>query len=514
MTFTQFCAYFFNVQTMTPDMAAHYWWVDLIRVIVRVLIGVFAVLLAVPPLVWWERRLLGFMQQRQGPNRVGPFGLLQTIADGLKLLFKEDMNPANVDKALFIMAPMVFLIPSLTTPGVIPWGPSRVWGAVAPNVNVGVLYMLAWSSLAVYGVVLAGWSSNNKYSLLGGLRSSAQLISYELGMGLAIITVVLMTGSLGLQDIVAAQGYQTVGMNGLLADFNHHQYIGPGIALPEWNIFKFFPMGALATLIYSICMLAETNRAPFDLPEAETELVAGYHTEYTSMKFATFFLGEYANMIVVSAICTTLFFGGFNAPIPWLNQLPGFMISLYDYRDPIHSTGRDLLHWGAPWLTDIINSLLPVVWFSLKVLCGLYFFIWIRATLPRLRYDMLMKFGWQGILPIALINVLLVAVAIVLYGLYGNIGSAIATVIWLVVASIALAVFASSKRSQIFTTATRRNTTLGMYASAQPYRVQFDHPGHGGQTLPPDAAAEKSVDEAARLAEKRDEPIVSETAFK
>ncbi len=505
MTINQFFAYFLNTQTMPPDVAAHYGWIEIVRMIVRVLMGVFGVLLAVPPLVWWERRLLGWMQQRQGPNRVGPFGLLQTIADGLKLLFKEDMNPANVDKALFVMAPMVFLIPSLTTPGVIPWGPSRVWGAVAPNVNVGVLYMLAWSSLAVYGVVLAGWSSNNKYSLLGGLRSSAQLISYELGMGLAIITVVLMSGSLGLQDIVDKQDFYQI-----TPTLTHY-----GIALPMWNIIKFFPMGALATLIYAICMLAETNRAPFDLPEAETELVAGYHTEYTSMKFATFFLGEYANMIVVSAICATLFFGGYHAPIPWLGELPQKIVNLYNFTPNGHrAISFDLVRLGVPWLTLIINSLIPVVWFSLKVLAGLYFFIWIRATLPRLRYDMLMKFGWQGILPVALINVLLVAVAIVLYGLYGNLGSAIATVIWLVFAGTILAVAAGSKRSQIFTTASRRNTTLGMYSSAQPYRVQFDHPGHGGQTLPPDAYAEKSLDEATRLAEKRDEPIVSDTAFK
>ncbi len=454
MTLHDFFSYFLFVR----DIPGQYWWIDLIRIVLRVLIGVFAILLAVPPLVWWERRLLGWMQQRQGPNRVGPFGLLQTIADGVKLLFKEDMNPTNVDKVLFIMAPMVFLIPSLVTAAVIPWGPSYTWGAVAPNVNVGILYMLAWGSLAVYGVVLAGWSSNNKYSLLGGLRSSAQMISYELGMGLAIISVVLLSGSLSLQDIVANQGYFQI-----TPELTHY-----GIALPAWNVFKFFPLGFIATLIYMVSMLAETNRAPFDLPEAETELVAGYHTEYTSMKFATFFLGEYANMIVVSAICTTLFFGGFHAPIPWLEQLPQWIVNLY-------------AGWHITWLTMIVNSLLPVVWFTIKVLGFLYFFIWIRATMPRLRYDMLMKFGWQGLLPIALVNILLLAV-----GLAINYGVALAA--WAVVFGISLVFFAKSKPSQLFTTNSRRASTIKLSSGTVPYRVVAENPGYGAQTLPPDAA--------------------------
>ncbi len=460
MDLSTFFHYFFNVDpvhTSTGMLPPEYWWIDLVRTIVRVLIGVFSILLVVPPLVWWERRLLGWMQQRQGPNRVGPFGLLQTIADGLKLLFKEDMNPTNVDKVLFILAPIIFLIPSLVTAAVVPWGPSYTWGAAAPNVSVGVLYMLAWSSLAVYGVVLAGWSSNNKYSLLGGLRSSAQMISYELGMGLAIISVVLLSGSLSLQEIVKQQGFYQI-----TPTLTHY-----GLALPAWNVFKFFPLGFIASLIYLISMLAETNRAPFDLPEAETELVAGYHTEYTSMKFATFFLGEYANMIVVSAIGSTLFLGGFHAPIPWLGELPQAIANLYH-------------DWHIDWLTWTINSIIPVVWLTIKILGGLYFFIWIRATLPRLRYDMLMKIGWQGILPIALVNVLLLAVGLAL-------GYPIALAAWAVVFVISLYFFGKSKPLQLFANNSRRGATIQLHSTPQPYRVVAEHPGYGAQTLPSDA---------------------------
>ena len=470
MDLATFFHYFFNVDpihTSTGMLPANLWWIEAIRVVVRVLIGVFSILLVVPPLVWWERRLLGWMQQRQGPNRVGPFGLLQTIADGLKLLFKEDMNPTNVDKVLFILAPIIFLIPSLVTAAVVPWGPSYTWGAAAPNVNVGVLYMLAWSSLAVYGVVLAGWSSNNKYSLLGGLRSSAQMISYELGMGLAIISVVLLSGSLSLQEIVKQQGFYEI-----TPTLTHY-----GLALPAWNVFKFFPLGFIAALIYLISMLAETNRAPFDLPEAETELVAGYHTEYTSMKFATFFLGEYANMIVVSAIGSTLFLGGFHAPIPWLDQLPQGIVNVYMFNA---AGGRDFSHWGIPWVTLIVNSLLPVFWLTGKILLGLYFFIWIRATLPRLRYDMLMKIGWQGILPIALVNVLLLAVALAL-------GYPIALAAWAVVFVISLIAFGKSKPLQLFAMNSRRGATIELHSTPQPYRIVAEHPGYGAQTLPSDA---------------------------
>lgn len=483
MDFNTFCHYLFNVhgswEHLSAAQQANYWLVDAVRVLLRVLLGLFAILIPVPVLVWWERRLLGWMQQRQGPNRVGPFGLLQTIADGVKLLFKEDMNPTNVDKTLFILAPMVFLVPTLVTAAVIPWNPSHVWGAAAPGVNVGVLYMLAWSSVAVYGVVLAGWSSNNKYSLLGALRASAQMVSYELGMGLAILTVVLLAGSLNLHEIVESQSY-------------NHDIFG----LAEWNFGKFFPMGFIAAIIYLISMLAETNRAPFDLPEAETELVAGYHTEYTSMKFATFFMAEYGNMVVTSAIAATLFFGGYKAP---LQILDGAYL------------GGLLTAGGQPGLGGLVAALVPAFWLVLKIVAGLYYFIWMRATMPRLRYDMLMRFGWQGILPIALINILFVAVAVTLHSVYGWVGYVYALVAWLIVAAIALVCFAKSKRTQSFTTATRRDSTISLYANAQPFHAVPEHAGRGGQTLPPDAKIGGfSVAENEREADTVDAALTSQ----
>jgi NADH-quinone oxidoreductase subunit H len=323
----------------------------IIITVVKVLIIFVVFLLLIAFLTWLERKLLGHFQVRLGPIRVGPHGLLQPIADGIKLLFKEDIIPTNVNKFVYILAPLLTFIPALIIVAVIPFGkPIALFGQridlVISNFNMGVLYIFAVSSVAVYGIVLAGWSSNNKYSLLGGLRSSAQMISYEVSLGLSLIGVFMIAGSLSLVDIVNAQ------------DKFYHWFI---IRQP------------LGFLLYLVCATAELNRTPFDLPEADNELVAGYYTEYSSMKFAMFFLGEYGNMINVSAIATTLFLGGWHGPI-----LP------------------------------------PVVWFFIKFGAFLFFFIWIRATLPRFRYDQLMNFGWKVLLPLAILNVFITAVVLIL----------------------------------------------------------------------------------------------------
>jgi len=318
---------------------------------VKIAVVLVVFLLLIAYLTWLERKLLGHFQVRLGPMRVGPHGLLQPIADGVKLLFKEDIVPANVHKFIHNLAPLLTFIPALIIVAVIPFGSGiKILGyeinMVISNFNMGILYILAVSSLGVYGLVLAGWSSNNKYSLLGGLRSSAQMISYEVSLGLSLIGVLMMAGSLSLVDIVNAQD----------KFFN-------------WFIFR-QPLGFI---LYLICAIAELNRAPFDLPEAENELVAGYMTEYSSMKFAMFFLGEYGNMINISALATTLFLGG----------------------------------WHGPFLP-------PVVWFLLKMVIFLFFYIWIRATLPRFRYDQLMNFGWKVLIPLALLNIFITAVIMIL----------------------------------------------------------------------------------------------------
>jgi NADH-quinone oxidoreductase subunit H len=333
--------------------------------IIKTAIALFVLLTAVAYTVWLERKVVGHIQNRWGPTRVGPFGLLQPLADGLKFLFKEDITPPHVYKLLYLAAPVIAVTFALTSISVIPIGNSiTVAGIRTPlqitDVNIGLLIILGITSMGVYGVALAGWSSNSKYSLLGGLRASAQMISYEVSLGLSLIGVLILSGSFSLREIVDAQGGTFWGF------------------IPRWNIFQ----GQIfAFFIYLMAAFAETNRIPFDLPEAETELVAGYHTEYSSMKFAMFFMAEYANMITVACLASLLFLGGWHGPI-----------------------------FGPAWL----QSILPVFWFVLRVFCFLFIYIWIRGTLPRFRYDQLMAFGWKFLLPLAIVNLVITALIVAL----------------------------------------------------------------------------------------------------
>ncbi len=329
---------------------------------------VFAVVMGVVTfLPWIERKLIGHFQQRFGPYRVGPFGLLQPFADSVKLFMKEDIIPNKADRVLFILAPMLAVTTAVMNLAVIPFGPSfSVLGLdfgtmQIADVNVGILYIFGIGSLGVDSVFLAGWSSNNKYSLLGGLRSSAQMFSYELSLGLSVVTVLMAAETLNLNAIVESQS---------------GGFWNWWIMSPKWFVLP----GLLGFSLLFISAFAETNRLPFDLPEAETELVAGYHTEYSSMKFAMFFMAEYINMIVASSIITTLFLGGWMAP---------FHASFF--------------LWIPGWM-----------WFSAKVFALLFFFIWVRATLPRFRYDQLMNFGWKIMLPLALFNIFLAAYSLLL----------------------------------------------------------------------------------------------------
>ena len=330
-------------------------------------------------LIWFERKVVAGMQSRVGPDRAGPFGLLQTVADAIKLLLKEQILPMKADRAMYLLAPIIALVPSFLIFMIIPLGPdinvnflgnSYQVQLVGADLNVGVLYFLALSSIAVYSVVLAGWSSGSKYPLLGGVRASAQMISYEAAMGLALVPVILYSGSLSLVDIVNSQK-GTLSSNIPVLD----TVVG---LIPQWNIFPQF----IAFGIFFIAAVAEVNRAPFDLVEAEQELVGGFHTEYSGFRFAMFFLAEYINMFNMCAITATFFLGG------WLG--PTF-------------------EGIAP---PFISAIMPIIWLGVKTFALLFVFVWIRATLPRLRYDQLMELGWKRLIPISLVWLILSAVVL------------------------------------------------------------------------------------------------------
>jgi len=337
--------------------------------ILKIVVVLVITLTSVAYTVLLERKVIGLIQNRWGPSRVGPFGLFQPLADGIKLFLKEDLMPFAVERPLFVLAPVIALGCALVSIAVVPFGNMFVYKGVdlfqISDINIGLLVVLGITSIGVYGIALSGWSSNNKYSLLGSLRASAQVISYELALGLSLVGVVLRSGSLRLRDIVDTQA-----THGLLS----------------WNIWPQF----LGFFIYLMAAYAETNRAPFDLPEAESELVAGYHTEYSSMKFAMFFMAEYANMITVSCVATLLFFGGASSPLG--NLLPA--------------------NFGGP----ILMHLFPVLWFVFKVFCFLFLYIWVRSTLPRFRYDQLMSFGWKWLLPLSMLNIVGTALVLAFKG--------------------------------------------------------------------------------------------------
>jgi len=332
--------------------------------VIKIVLVIFILLTAVAYTVWLERKVVGHMQNRWGPSRVGPFGLLQPLADGIKFLVKEDLTPPHVYKPLFIAAPMIAVICALTSISVIPFGTAiAVRGYTIPlqitDLNVGLLVILGITSVGVYGVALAGWSSNSKYSLLGGLRASAQMVSYEICLGLSLVGVLIVSGSFSLREIVESQ-------SGHFWRF-----------IPKWNIF--YGCQFVAFFIYLMAAYAETNRIPFDLPEAETELVAGYHTEYSAMKFAMFFMAEYANMITVACLATLLFLGGWSGPV-----------------------------FGPP----LLQVILPTFWFVAKIFAFLFIYIWVRGTLPRFRYDQLMAFGWKFLFPLAIANLVITALVV------------------------------------------------------------------------------------------------------
>ena len=355
---SSFLALLSAVQPVAPDQPPHM-LAFIIGTVVKMLIVFTVYMLGVAYLTLAERKISAWIQDRHGPNRVGPHGLLQPIADGLKNIMKEETYPGGATSSIFILAPMLSFIPALVTWAVIPFGAplATPWGRidlVVADMPIGFLFVLAISSLGVYGIVLAGWASNNKYALLGGLRASAQMISYEISMGMATIPVLLLAGNVALSEVIRTQ------------------------AMMGWNVFLL----SVAFFVFLVAAFAETNRLPFDLPEAESELIAGYHTEYSAMKFSLFFIAEYANMVTASALVSTLFFGGWDIPF-W--------------------TGDNAV--AVPlWV-----SLLTALCFAAKVCFFLFFYMWIRWTLPRFRYDQLMGLGWKFMLPVIIAYIVLIA---------------------------------------------------------------------------------------------------------
>ena len=395
---------------------------------IKIALLLFIVLTVNAYLTWFERKVVALMQSRVGPHRVGPHGLLQPAADGLKFLFKEDVMPGGVDKFVYLLAPFLALTLALASLAVIPFGPNplpfKFFGHQIDlwitNPDIGLLVLFSVTALGVYGVALAGWASNSKYPLLGGLRSSAQMISYELSMTMSVVGVLLMANSFSLTDIIQKQSGRTIW----------------GV-LPAWNIFSFhggFPQ-VVGFLCFFISAIAETNRVPFDLPEAESELVAGFHTEYSSFKFAMFFIAEYTSMITVSSLCAILFFGGWNSPfpttwtvthyIPSLILIPFGLWVLFDglkyetifgklilpgLGTAIAGVGALLLAgiWIAP-LHDVNEYVQGPFWLLGKIFFFLFFYVWARGTLPRFRYDQLMNIGWKLLLPVSIANVIVTA---------------------------------------------------------------------------------------------------------
>ena len=381
--------------------------------LVKIALTLFVVMTALAYLTWFERKVVARMQSRWGPYYVGAHGLLQPLADGVKFLFKEDLTPPSADILTYLAAPFLALVLALTAIALLPIGPPDVLLLGQPvyavaNVNIGLIFLFAITSLGVYGVALAGWSSNSKYPLMGGLRSSAQMISYEVSLTLSVVGVLLLAGTLNLSDIVADP------VNGQTGYWLHF--------IPRWNVFP----QIVGFLCYIIAAIAETNRVPFDLPEAETELVAGFHTEYSSFKFAMFFMAEYANMITVSCLATILFFGGWLSPFgghEWEKFIPVLIflgLALYCMKE-VASGLENILHKlqfmivvGLFLALAAVCFLFPVYamppfWFILKIAVFMFFYVWARGTLPRFRYDQLMAFGWKLLLPLSLANLVITA---------------------------------------------------------------------------------------------------------